>query len=155
MKEIQIRIWYYFSSIKLAKLKVMINEERMSATSQLCQVWVMKEVPTPQGRRNFSTPSKVFKSTPLSLNTSLSAEPWRAWGKLCVRLGRVKRGVEGMIPPPTHIHTHRHPHCLTVNKAMLHPTLPHWSVTGNMTNSAFIGLQFKNGAKTHTQIHRK
>ena len=106
MKEIQIRIWYYFSSIKLAKLfKVMINEKRMSATSQLCQVWVMKEVPTPQGRRNFSTPSKVFKSTHLSLNTSLSAEPWWAWGRLCVRLGRVKRGVEGMIPPSTHTHT--------------------------------------------------
>ena len=153
MKEIQIRTWYYFSSIKLAKLKVMINEERMSVASQLSRVWVMKEASTPQGRRNLSTLSKVFKSTHLSLNTSLSAEPWRAWGELCVCLGRVKRGVEGMIPP--HTYTHRHPHCLTMNRAMLHHTLPHWSVKEGMTNSAFIGLQFKSGAKTHTQIQRK
>lgn len=144
MKEIQIRTWYYFSSIKLAKLKVTINEERMSVASQLSQVWVMKEAPTPQGRRNLSTPSKVFKSTHLSLNTSLSAEPWRAWGGVCVWEGWREEWREWY---PQHTYTHRYTHCLTANKAMLHPTLPHWSVKEGMINSAFIGLQFKSGAK--------
>ena len=55
----------------------------------------------------------------------------------------------------THTHTLTHPHCLTMNGAILHPTLPHWSVKEGMTNSAFIGLQFKSAVKTHTQICRK